>query len=106
MDADLKRIGWFSVALDNIDKIYESILNEFKPIMKSILRILEDKYQGNINLMPPQQADALYKIKTLLKDLCETRIVPKSKDTKSIADEVCNYSNCISGSYEKIRRDR
>lgn len=103
MKADLFKLKQFSFALDNIHKIYKSILDDIKPIMKDILRALEDKYQGNVNQMPPQQADALYKIKTLLKDLCETTIIPRTKDTQSICDEVCNYSDSLSEKYNDIR---
>ena len=103
MKADLFKLKQFSFALDNIHKIYQSVLDKIKPIMKDILRTLEDKYHGNVNQMPPQQADALYKIKTLLKDLCETTIIPRTKDTQSICDEVCNYSDSLSEKYNDIR---
>ena len=103
MKADLLMLEQFSIALDNIDKIYQSVLDKIKPIMKDILKALEDKYQGNVNQMPPQQADALYKIKTLLKDLCETTIISRTKDTQSVCDEVCNYSDSLSEKYNDIR---
>ena len=71
--------------------------------MKTILKDLEDKYQGDVRRLPKDQADALYTIKTLLKDLAEITIVPRSDDTQDIYADVCQYSNTLSERYNTIR---
>ena len=71
--------------------------------MKTILKDLEDKYQGDVRRLPKNQADALYTIKSLFKDLAEITIVPHSDDTQDIYTDVCQYSNTQSERYNRIR---
>ena len=103
MLSDLLKLDLFSAALTNIDTIYKEVLDKLRPIMKTILKDLEDKYQGDVRRLPKDQADALYTIKTLLKDLAEITIVPRSDDTKDIYADVCQYSNTLSERYNRIR---
>ena len=103
MLSDLLKLDLFSAALTNIDTIYKEVLDKLRPIMKTILKDLEDKYQGDVRRLPKDQADALYTIKTLLKDLAEITIVPRSDDTKDIYADVCQYSNTLSERYNTIR---
>ena len=103
MLSDLLKLDLFSAALTNIDTIYKEVLDKLRPIMKTILKDLEDKYQGDVRRLPKDQADALYTIKTLLKDLAEITIVPRSDDTQDIYADVCQYSNTLSERYNTIR---
>ena len=103
MLSDLLKLDLFSAALTNIDTIYKEVLDKLRPIMKTILKDLEDKYQGDVRRLPKEQADALYTIKTLLKDLAEITIVPHSDDTQDIYTDVCQYSNTLSERYNTIR---
>lgn len=103
MCSDLLKLEIFSAALNNIDTIYKEVLNELRPIMKTILRDLEDKYQGDVRCMPKDQADALYTIKSLFKDLAEKTIVPRSDNNKEIYTDVCQYNNTLSERYNMIR---
>ena len=103
MLADLEKLEVFSAALENIDKIYTEVLENLRPKMRAILKDLEDKYQGNVDKMPPSQADALYTLKTLFKDLAEITIIPRSKDQSGIVDDVCDYSDSLSQRYIQIR---
>lgn len=103
MRSDLMRLESFSAALKNIDKIYKEVLDELRPIMKTILRDLEDKYQGDVRCMPKDQEEALYTIKSLFKDLTEITIVPRSDNNKDIYTDVCQYSDTLSEDYNKIR---
>ena len=103
MLSDLYKLDLFSAALTNIDTIYKEVLDKLRPIMKTILKDLEDKYQGDVRRLPKDQADALYTIKTLLKDLAEITIVPRSDDTQDIYADVCQYSNTLSERYNTIR---
>ena len=103
MLSDLLKLDLFSAALTNIDTIYKEVLDKLRPIMKTILKDLEDKYQGDVRRLPKDQADALYTIKTLLKDLAEITIVPRSDDTQDIYADVCQYSNTLSERYNRIR---
>ena len=103
MLSDLLKLDLFSAALTNIDTIYKEVLDKLRPIMKTILKDLEDKYQGDVRRLPKNQADALYTIKTLLKDLAEITIVPRSDDTQDIYADVCQYSNTLSERYNTIR---
>ena len=103
MLSDLLKLDLFSAALTNIDTIYKEVLDKLRPIMKTILKDLEDKYQGDVRRLPKEQADALYTIKTLLKDLAEITIVPRSDDTQDIYADVCQYSNTLSERYNTIR---
>ena len=103
MLSDLLKLDLFSAALANIDTIYQEVLEKLRPIMKTILKDLEDKYQGDVRSMPKDQADALYTIKTLFKDLAEITIVPRSDDTQDIYADVCQYSNTLSERYNTIR---
>ena len=103
MLSDLLKLDLFSAALTNIDTIYKEVLDKLRPIMKTILKDLEDKYQGDVRRLPKNQADALYTIKTLFKDLAEITIVPHSDDTQDIYADVCQYSNTLSERYNTIR---
>ena len=103
MLSDLLKLDLFSAALTNIDTIYKEVLDKLRPIMKTILKDLEDKYQGDVRRLPKDQADALYTIKTLFKDLAEITIVPRSDDTQDIYTDVCQYSNTLSERYNTIR---
>lgn len=103
MRSDLLRLESFSAALKNIDKIYKNVLDELRPIMKTILRDLEDKYQGDVRCMPKDQAAALRTIKSLFKGLAEKTIVPRSDNNKDIYTDVCQYSDTLSEDYNKIR---
>ena len=103
MLSDLLKLDLFSAALTNIDTIYKEVLDKLRPIMKTILKDLEDKYQGDVRRLPKDQADALYTIKTLFKDLAEITIVPRSDDTQDIFTDVCQYSNTLSERYNTIR---
>lgn len=103
MLSDLLKLDLFSAALTNIDTIYKEVLDKLRPIMKTILKDLEDKYQGDVRRLPKNQADALYTIKSLFKDLAEITIVPHSDDTQDIYTDVCQYSNTLSERYNRIR---
>ena len=103
MLSDLLKLDLFSAALTNIDTIYKEVLDKLRPIMKTILKDLEDKYQGDVRRLPKDQADALYTIKSLFKELAETTIVPHSDDTQDIYADVCQYSNTLSERYNTIR---
>ena len=103
MLSDLLKLDLFSAALTNIDTIYKEVLDKLRPIMKTILKDLEDKYQGDVRRLPKNQADALYTIKSLFKDLAEITIVPHSDDTQDIYTDVCQYSNTLSERYNTIR---
>ena len=103
MLSDLYKLDLFSAALTNIDTIYKEVLDKLRPIMKTILKDLEDKYQGDVRRLPKNQADALYTIKSLFKDLAEITIVPHSDDTQDIYTDVCQYSNTLSERYNRIR---
>ena len=103
MLSDLLKLDLFSAALTNIDTIYKEVLDKLRPIMKTILKDLEDKYQGDVRRLPKNQADALYTIKSLFKELAETTIVPHSDDTQDIYTDVCQYSNTLSVRYNRIR---
>lgn len=103
MLSDLLKLDLFSAALVNIDTIYKEVLDKLRPIMKKILRDVEDKYQGDVRRMPKEQADALYTIKSLFKDLAETTIIPRSDDNRDIYTDVCQYSNTLSERYNTIR---
>ena len=103
MRSDLLKLDLFSAALTNIDTIYKEVLDKLRPIMKTILKDLEDKYQGDVRRLPKNQADALYTIKSLFKDLAEITIVPHSDDTQDIYTDVCQYSNTLSERYNRIR---
>ena len=103
MLSDLLKLDLFSAALTNIDTIYKEVLDKLRPIMKTILKDLEDKYQGDVRRLPKNQADALYTIKSLFKDLAEITIVPHSDDTQDIYTDFCQYSNTLSERYNRIR---
>ena len=103
MLSDLLKLDLFSAALTNIDTIYKEVLDKLRPIMKTILKDLEDKYQGDVRCLPKNQADALYTIKTLFKDLAEITIVPRSDNNQDIYTDVCQYSNTLSERYNTIR---
>ena len=103
MLSDLWKLDLFSAALTNIDTLYKEVLDKLRPIMKTILKDLEDKYQGDVRRLPKNQADALYTIKSLFKDLAEITIVPHSDDTQDIYTDVCQYSNTLSERYNRIR---
>ena len=103
MLSDLYKLDLFSAALTNIDTIYKEVSDKLRPIMKTILKDLEDKYQGDVRRLPKNQADALYTIKSLFKDLAEITIVPHSDDTQDIYTDVCQYSNTLSERYNRIR---
>lgn len=103
MLSDLVKLDLFSAALANIDTIFKEVLDRLRPIMKTILKNLDDKYQGDVRRMPKGQADALYTIKSLFKDLAETTIVPRSDDNQGIYTDVCQYSNTLSDRYNTIR---
>ena len=103
MLSDLLKLDLFSAALTNIDTIYKEVLDKLRPIMKTILKDLEDKYQGDVRRLPKNQADALYTIKSLFKDLAEITIVPRSDDNQYIYTDVCQYSNTLSERYNLIR---
>lgn len=103
MLSDLFILERFSAALMNIDTIYKEVLDKLRPIMKTILRDLEDKYQGDVRCMPKDQAAALRTIKSLFKGLAEKTIVPRSDNNKDIYTDVCQYSDTLSEDYNKIR---
>lgn len=103
MISDLVKLDLFSAALVNIDTIYKEVLDRLRPIMKKILKDLEDKFRGDVKQMPKVQADALYTIKSLFKDLAEITIVPRSVNNNSIYSDVCEYSNTLSERYNAIR---
>ena len=101
--SDLLQLEYLSAALENVDNIYKAVLDELRPIMKMILRELEDKYKGNVDAMPEAQADALYSIKTLFKDMAEKSIVPNKKKANAVTKEVCSFSDDLSAKYNQVR---
>ena len=103
MHSDLIKLKLLMDALINIDKIYKEVVERLKPIMKDILKKLEYMYNGDVNRMPKNQADALYTIKTLLKEMAEYSIMPPSNSSQDFYTNVCKSSNNISDRYNQVR---
>lgn len=89
-------------ALNSIAGMYSSILDKYKPIMQMIFRSLETEYDNNINALPERQKNALFTISRLFKELSEIRILPCSKDSDTIHQNVCDYNDSLAEKYNKI----
>lgn len=103
MESDINQLLLFSEALSNIACIFTEIYERIRPIMKELLKKLENLYSGNVDKMPKSQADALYTIKELFKELAEKKIIPLTTDKQEIQIDVCEYSDELSIRYNAIR---
>lgn len=103
MESDINQLCLLSMAFSNIACIFREIYESIRPIMKELLKKLECRYSGNVDKMPKSQADALYTIKELFKELAEKKIIPLTTDKQEIQIDVCEYSDELSIRYNAIR---
>lgn len=96
MEADLCQLDTFALSLENISKVYKSILEEIRPIMKKVLTDIEFKYSRDFTRLPEEIKMALFKMKEILKELAEKSILPKDSKNEDSISAVCRYSNDIS----------
>lgn len=104
MLADLCQLNEFAMSLDNIAKIYESIYQDIRPIIKRVMTDLEYTYSKDLNTLPKEKKVALNKMKRILKELAEKNILLKDVKKEERMAEVCRYSNDISKRFIDLKK--
>ena len=103
MEADLFHMSAFARALDNVAKIYKSVLDDIRPLMKKVLNDLEFEYAKDFSLLPDEKKMVLSKMKKTLKDLAEKSILPVDSGTEECIYEVCQFSNDLSCRFVELK---
>lgn len=103
MNSDMALLREFEFALRNISCIYKDVMDTLMPIMEKLLTDLTFKYNNDLSVMPSDKAEALRKIKDILKDLSEVVIVPQKSKIIKMKEEVVNYSNKLSEQHYALK---